>query len=195
MNQVLKSCSHCQIPQSIENFSKDQKQTDQKCLWCKTCQKKQSETSKPLRRLREVKNRQIITENHRVWYSKNKEKVCNQRRINDKLRRQTDPQFKLGIILRNRMNHALNGHTKSAHTLELIGCSVDSLKQHIEKQFKTGMTWQNHGRGRYKWHIDHIIPCISFNLTDPEQQKKCFCYTNLQPLWEHENIAKHDKIL
>ena len=54
------------------------------------------------------------------------------------------------------------------------------------------MTWENHGR--YGWHIDHIMPCSSFDLTDPEQQKKCFHYTNLQPLWAHENMSKGAKI-
>jgi hypothetical protein len=53
------------------------------------------------------------------------------------------------------------------------------------------MTWENHGR--YGWHIDHIRPCASFDLADPEQQRKCFHYTNLQPLWASENMRKGDK--
>ncbi len=66
-------------------------------------------------------------------------------------------------------------------------------REHLEKQFKEGMTWENHGL--YGWHIDHIIPCASFDLTDLEQQKKCFHYTNLQPLWAKENLIKGVKIL
>ena len=78
---------------------------------------------------------------------------------------------------------------KAKSTLELIGCSISELRAHIEAQFKPGMTWANHG----KWHIDHIRPCASFNLTDPEQQRQCFNYKNLQPLWAEENLRKSDK--
>jgi len=55
------------------------------------------------------------------------------------------------------------------------------------------MTWENHGFDG--WHVDHIKPCTSFDLTDLEQQKQCFHYTNLQPLWKKENFEKRDKIL
>ena len=54
------------------------------------------------------------------------------------------------------------------------------------------MTWDNYEY--YGWHIDHIIPCSSFDLTDPEQQRLCCHYTTLQPLWWHENLAKNAKL-
>jgi len=76
--------------------------------------------------------------------------------------------------------------------MELIGCSVEVLWSHIESQFTTGMTKENYGV--HGWHIDHIIPCDSFDFSDPEQQKQCFHYTNLQPLWAKDNIAKSNKI-
>ena len=74
--------------------------------------------------------------------------------------------------------------------MELIGCSIDHLITHLEKQFKTGMTWDNYGQ----WHVDHIKPLTSFNLDEPEQQR-CAChYTNLQPLWADENKSKGNRI-
>lgn len=73
----------------------------------------------------------------------------------------------------------------------MIGCSIEELKQYLEKQFKEGMTWDNYG----EWHIDHIIPCAAFDLTKEEEQLKCFNYTNLQPLWAEENEKKGDKII
>ena len=62
--------------------------------------------------------------------------------------------------------------------------------KHIEKQFKPGMSWENHG----KWHIDHVKPCASFDLTQSEQQKACFSYLNMQPLWAIDNIKKGAKL-
>lgn len=73
-------------------------------------------------------------------------------------------------------------------TIRLTGCSIQDLKHYLELQFQPGMTWDNYGL--HGWHIDHIKPCASFDLTDPEQQKECFYFTNLQPLWAKENRMK-----
>jgi len=108
--------------------------------------------------------------------------------------RKINNYFKLCINLRNRLNRALKLNSKKGHTLELLGCSIKFLKQYLEKQFTKGMNWNNYGRGKNKWNIDHIKPCNSFDLSKPEEQKKCFHYTNLQPLWAEENIKKGNKI-
>lgn len=104
----------------------------------------------------------------------------------------TDCDFRLAYNLRARIRNAIHNNSKSAATFTLLGCSVEELKTHIESMFKPGMSWDNWGR--FGWHIDHIIPCVAFNLADPEQQKQCFHYTNLQPLWAHENQTKSGKI-
>lgn len=75
-----------------------------------------------------------------------------------------------------------------ASSKELIGCSAEELKIYIESKFKPGMTWENYGRNG--WHIDHVKACALFDLTDPDQQRACFHYTNLQPLWAAENRKK-----
>jgi hypothetical protein len=85
------------------------------------------------------------------------------------------------------------GGKKSDRTINLLGCTITEFITHIESQFKDGMSWEN--RGFYGWHIDHIIPCALFDLTDPEQQRKCFHYTNLQPLWWMDNILKGKKLI
>ena len=102
----------------------------------------------------------------------------------------TDFNYKLIHTIRVRVKDVLRGHSKSDSTINMLGCTINELWIHLEKQFKQGMTRQNHG----KWHIDHIIPCSSFDLTKPEEQSKCFHYTNLQPLWASENLAKGSKI-
>ena len=101
-----------------------------------------------------------------------------------------DASFKLIVYLRSRIYVALKRNIKSAHTEELLGCNIEFLKQHLEKQFKVGMSWNNYG----KWHVDHIRPCVLFDMSNSEEQHKCFHYSNLQPLWAIENFIKSDKI-
>lgn len=105
-------------------------------------------------------------------------------------RRKVDPGFKLRMNLRHRIWSALqaNEASKSGGIQELVGCSAADLAAHLEAQFTDGMSWDNYGK--HGWHVDHIRPCASFDLTDPEQQRQCFHYTNLQPLWEADNIRK-----
>lgn len=115
--------------------------------------------------------------------------------LNSKQRKRysMDSQYKTRLAIRNRLATAIRlQYSKKAYkTKELIGCSVAELMSHLESQFKPGMTWENHSHSG--WHIDHKIPCAAFDLTDPEQQKKCFHYTNLQPLWAKENLSKSGK--
>lgn len=93
----------------------------------------------------------------------------------------------------SRLRKALKGKSKSASTLVLLGCTAMELKVRLESLWQPGMSWENYGKKG--WHIDHIRPCCSFDLTDPEQQKTCFHYTNLRPLWWHENLSKGGKVL
>ena len=110
-----------------------------------------------------------------------------------KERRQTDIGFAIRNNLSSRVNHALKAQNiaKSFSTMEITGCSTLYLKEWLEAQFQPGMTWEN----RSAWHIDHIRPCCSFDLSDLEQQKECFHYSNLQPLWAEENIKKGGRLV
>lgn len=108
-------------------------------------------------------------------------------------RRKNDPAYKLTINLRRRFLHFLKGTAKRGSVMKLIGCSVEDLKKHIEKQFKEGMTWDNWTVNG--WHIDHIKPLHSFDLTDDEQMKEAWHYSNLRPLWAKENHSRPKKII
>jgi len=88
------------------------------------------------------------------------------------------------------MREALNGNCKADTTKALLGCTYEEARAHIEAQFTEGMSWDK--MGVHGIHIDHIRPCASFDLSDPEQQRECFHYTNLQPLWAEDNIRKSD---
>jgi hypothetical protein len=102
------------------------------------------------------------------------------------------PAFLIKHRLRSRINRVLRGALKSAPTLKLLGCSLEQFKTHLESQFTRGMNWHNYGRA---WHIDHKEPCASFDLSNPAEQRKCFHYSNLQPLGAKENRCKHARII
>ena len=108
--------------------------------------------------------------------------------------RAENPQVKMACCLRSRVLSAMksSGARKASKTMELLGCSVQELKAHLESKFKPGMNWTNHTKDG--WHIDHILPCASFDLTDPSQQRKCFHFTNLQPLWATDNRSKSARV-
>lgn len=104
-------------------------------------------------------------------------------------RHRDDPFYVVRVRLSQRLNKALKRSKKTKATMELVGCSKEVLITHLEAQFQEGMSWDNYGRNG--WHIDHIKPCAAFDLTDVEQQKACFHYTNLQPLWAEDNMRKN----
>lgn len=104
-------------------------------------------------------------------------------------RRSNRPEVSMMNNLRSRIARFVSGKSKSGHTSDLLGCSVEELMNYLGSKFQEGMTWDNYG----KWHIDHAVPCSSFDLSSPVNQKQCFHYTNLQPLWALDNLKKGTK--
>ena len=163
-----------------------------------------------------LKTKEHIKEVSKEYYSKNKEERSKQfkkyyseniekrkeyfKEYNSKLENQerrrnhvnnryrTDINFRISKICRARILQALKGLNKSASTMKLIGCTIDELRNHIESKFEPWMTWENQGSGG--WDIDHIKACFHFNLADPEQQRACFNWSNLQPMEHIANIRK-----
>jgi hypothetical protein len=119
-----------------------------------------------------------------------------QKRINNKTyfsnRLKKDIKFKISCALRSRLFHALKNNQKRGSAVRDLGCTIEQLKLHLESLFLPGMNWDNYGL--HGWHIDHIVPISSFDITNPEQLKKACHYTNLQPLWAEDNLRKGDKI-
>jgi hypothetical protein len=142
-------------------------------------EKDRDQKNKEKKRLRQ-KQRRL----NPAWKAKHAERV--------RLLRASSPAQRILHSCRQRIRAALS-QKKTETTLSLIGCSPAFLKEHLEKQFKAGMTWENYGKNG--WHIDHKLPCASFDLENENERNKCFHYTNLQPLWALENILKKDKIL
>jgi hypothetical protein len=156
-----------------------------------------------------TENPEMAKERRRSWYIRlgkryrleNIEKIReNARRYSRKPssnkhvvdRRRADPNLNLAHILRARVGHAVKRQygVKAYTTVELLGCSIEEARRYLESKFEPWMNWNNHG----EWHIDHIIPVTHFDLTKPEEQKKAFHFTNLQPLLGGDNIRKYNHL-
>ena len=125
-----------------------------------------------------------------IWRANNLERNRKNKREWNANKRRNDLAFKIKLNLSLRIYHALSGGRKSAKTIELIGCEISDLKRHIEEQFLIDMDWNNWGTNG--WHIDHVRPCALFDLKEEGQQKVCFNWRNLRPMWGKENQSKRD---
>ena len=210
---AYKTCSKCKLEQSLDNFGKLSKSKDGLRTHCKTCRKLEVSTDKQKemaynrrKKYAESEHGKKIAENyksterykelHRLRCQKyeNTEKFKIRRKQYEQNRYKNNNKYRLISNLRCRLYSALtrnktNKIIKHLNTINLLGCSVEELWIHLESKFTEGMTKENYGQ----WHVDHIIPCDSFDLFDVEQQKICFHYTNLQPLWAKDNLIKGNK--
>ncbi len=166
-----KKCSRCFDIKQYTDFGLHKREKDGRNVYCKLC-------------LLSLRNRPD-SKNQKKNYDKNYSK--NIRKFNK--------QHILRMKITKRIKSALKSQNakKISKTTESLGCSLPYLRNYLELKFHEGMTWENHGfKG---WHIDHIIPCSAFDLTDLDQQKICFHYSNLQPLWWYDNLKKGDSIV
>ena len=134
-------------------------------------------------------NKDKICETNKKYYIDNKETILKSNNKYRQKRYANDPKYRALINTKDRFRQII-ASKESDQFHKLLGCTRKKLIEHLESNFEDGMSWENYGFEG--WHIDHIIPCASFDLTDEEQQKKCFHYTNLQPLWGTENMMKQD---
>jgi hypothetical protein len=139
--------------------------------------------------------RRCTIENRRSYQSRYRQRHLAERRKYDRewasRTRVKDVQYKLKSNLRRRMRVLISSGDKTNSALVLLGCTIEEFKAYIESKFQEGMTWGNYSKTG--WHIDHIKPCASFDLTKADEQHACFHYTNMQPLWAKDNMVKGAK--
>ena len=207
----MKKCTECKIEKSLDEYYNNYKAKDGKQSRCKTCTKnsvkkyklknaekcrehsrkwKQNNKDKIKKNTKKYyeENKATVLERNRVWREKNKDKVNQTAKKYFHDRYNNDINFKLINILRHRLWSAVKTNSKKSSIVNLLGCTIDELKVYLAGKFVDGMTWDNHG----EWHIDHIKPCASFDLTKKIEQEQCFHYSNLQPLWAKDNLIKSD---
>lgn len=213
-----KTCTKCQEVKTFDNFAKNRTAQDGLAYTCRECQsiavKKTpayrfkrvwQELRRDWKRTPEYKefalakhaeqkekNRKplgVLRDQATAWRKANPEKVAQKKREYS-ARKKSCPLHAIKMRCRSRIGDAFraNGFKKGAHTAELLGCTWEQLKTHLENQFSEGMTWAN----RKHWHIDHIIPYASADTA--EDIVRLSHYTNLQPLWAVENMRKGSKM-
>jgi len=201
-NDGLKKCSRCHTIKKLEEFYKQKSIEDKLISSCKLCWKDRNkqqrldnlEQYKIRKKLFYQKNKEICSLRAKLRRQKNKHNLNKYRTI----KRRTDLHCRLRDYLRSRLNKALKKNKKVGSHIESLGCSVEELKLFLEQKFYNNpntnekMTWDNYGL--HGWHIDHIIPLSSFNLTNIQQMKIACHYTNLQPLWAYDNLSKGNKL-
>jgi hypothetical protein len=196
-----KRCTKCKDEKELSDFYKDLKSKDGLNWYCIECEnlrnKKYHAKNKEIRKIQMIKyyNKNKI---RLKSYNQKRMKIYRQKSENKLARkkwyeyqRKNNIRFRIECILRGRFSRAIRKRYKYTSVINLVGCSMEELRNHLESKFNGSMSWNNQG----KWHIDHIRPCSSFDLTNLEEQKKCFHYTNLQPLWAIDNLKKGNKIL
>ena len=175
-NELEKQCKKCSETLNITLFRG-------KRLVCRVCENLDRKKYYDSNKETEVKKRsEYKKENH--------DKINESRRKYRKEKYQNDIDFKLKTNIRSRFSKCLKKN-KTNSTFHYIECSIDYLKNWLKYNFKENMSWENYGS---KWHIDHIIPCSSFDFTVEDNINKCFHWSNLAPLDALENIKKSDKI-
>lgn len=181
-----KTCSKCELPKprTVEFFPSDARKRDGLRAECREC------FSAP-RRERYWRMREQMLAQAATWRAANPDydpKSAKPYIVEDREHVRAVERANPARVAMERMRKRLQKiiGKSGIRTIGFIGCSSAHLRQHLEAQFLPGMSWDN----RPDWHIDHIRPLSSFDLSDPEQFKAASHYTNLQPLWAIDNLRK-----
>ena len=158
-----------------------------------------TEKSKEYHKQYYKENKEIYIKRHYEWQNANPiraniaRKAYNEKNKEwKKNRRIENITYKLKENVSRRIRYELNTllvKGKNQHTIEYLGCNIEYLKSYLEGHFEIGMNWNNYGK---MWHIDHIIPCASWNFENIFQSMCCWNYRNLQPMWALANKSKGD---
>lgn len=199
MNMTI-VCRSCLLALPLDRFEHNRR----KCKRCVSAYKLQwaHEHGKPPSKEKKYAYDKKYRETHKDYLAQKKKEYRNNNREKEKARVRwrfnNDPNFRMTIALRNRFRRVMerikcnNYDNATATSQKLLGCSVEEFVHYMESQFSQGMTWHNYGT---LWHVDHIKPCVAFDLTDYGQQKICFHYTNLRPLLAIDNLRKNKYII
>lgn len=181
----MQICTKCHINKLSVDFHKDKSKKNGHRPSCKECDRV---ISSKVKRAEYYKKTKVERKKQSLKYYGEHKDERKKYRLN---RLRTNIVFRISDNLRSRMYGAIKNNFKTGSAVKDLGCTISEFKLHIQKQFKKGMNWENHGREG--WHIDHIRPLSSFDLNNREQFLKASHFTNQQPLWANENRSKGKK--
>ena len=191
----MKKCCKCKTEkQAVEFYHRSDKPhlLMSRCKPCICEDTKEDAMRSPTKKLRDREyysaNKERRNAYMKEWQKRNK----HLRYSKDKEKCLRDVHFAMRQRLHNRLRTAIRRNPKHTSVVVLLGCSLQEFKVYFESRFSNGMTWEAFSRGEI--HIDHIITCALFDLSQEEQQRKCFHYTNLQPLYAKDNMSKGKKV-
>lgn len=192
--QQKKRCTKCSEIKEFKDFVPQKAGFMGFKAQCKSCDSKYDKSYQSQTNLRSERDKTPESIQYRKDYiSKNKDWWRKYEREYRYSRKQEDMFFKIKSNLSSRLSDLIQNRGLGQRTVELLGCDKNVFLNHLESQFTEGMTWENYGlKG---WHVDHIIPLSSFDLTNEDEVKKACHYTNLQPLWWQDNLEKGNKII
>lgn len=212
----MKKCKKCNLEKEKSCFHKHTGSKDRLAYNCKDCchniaqetymnnkekidKRRKEYAIENKERIKAVRLNYFSSEQYRkrkaeydIEYRKNNKEKIAEHKKRWELKNRNEINFKIVRNLRRRIHHVIKDNYKSDSTIQLLGCTVEEFIKYLENQFTDGMTWENYGVDG--WHIDHILPCSSFDLSIEENQRKCFHFSNMQPLWAIDNLKKSKKI-
>lgn len=173
--KFIKKCKECNIEFNSNHHSI--------CFCQESCKKINNIRSGKLWR---SNNKISLVKNKKKWHEDFKE----QHGISlSTFKRNNDINERIKHNIRVRINKAIKNINKSGSAVNELGCSLEDFRNYTSSLFKPGMSWGNYG----EWHIDHIKPLDSFDLSNLDEFKKACNYKNLQPLWAKDNLKKSNK--
>lgn len=196
-----KHCPTCDKLKELNEFNKQSSSWDKLARMCRVCYcnyKNDKRKNDPKYHEKDM----VYNENYKssgkrkeisaIRYVNKQDHIIKQCTEYNKKRYKEDPYYRSVFLIRSRIGKVLRERNigKQDKTYDLLGCSKEEFIKYFENKFSDGMSWDKVGK---YIHIDHIRPCISFDLKNVEEQKKCFHYTNLQPLWATDNLKKGSK--
>jgi len=200
---IIRDIKTDSMPKPCDDIGKIKRQREA----CKRWYLKNKKSRKEYRKKHYEENKDYYSQKGKKWRNKNRKYFCNWKKLYRQTNRikireyhrkycsarlKKDVHFKLTYSLRSRLYQAIRGNQKNGSAVKDLGCSIPEFKLYIERKWLDGMSWRNYGKNG--WHMDHIIPLDSFDLTDRSQFLKACHYTNYQPLWASDNIRKGNKL-
>lgn len=179
----MKKCSQCLETKELSEFHRHSGFSDGRTSKCKVCRSKNWKSWY-------ADNGEKVKSYSKDYYEKNKEYVLTRNKEYFSNKKKNDIQFRIACNLRSRLSKAISQKTKTGSAAADLGCSLKEFRKHIQSKFKDGMSWDNYG----DWHLDHIMPLSSFDLTNEGEFREAVHFSNIQPLWANENLSKGARI-